>query len=92
MFIVVLWYIILLEINMTLNDYAKLHNIKYRAAWNRFKAGKIINSYQTESGEIIIPEQDELSRFVDNKNMIETITEECTKRVLEAMNNKKGTK
>jgi putative resolvase len=39
---------------MRLSDYAKLHNIKYRAAWNRYKAGKIPNAYKDESGHIRI--------------------------------------
>lgn len=40
---------------MKLSDYAKLNNIKYRAAWNRYKQGKIVGAYE-ENGHIIIPE------------------------------------
>ena len=29
----------------TLKEYAKEHGIKYRAAWNRYKAGKITEAY-----------------------------------------------
>lgn len=29
---------------MKLSEYAKKHNIQYRSAWNRFKAGKIPNA------------------------------------------------
>jgi predicted site-specific integrase-resolvase len=40
----------------TLSEYAKEHGIKYRAAWNRYKAGKIPDAYQDEFGKILIPE------------------------------------
>lgn len=43
----------------TLHDYAKEHGIKYRAAWNRFKAGKIPEAYQDEFGKILISEYTE---------------------------------
>ena len=33
---------------MKLKDYAKQHGIKYRAAWNRYKAGKIPNAFKDE--------------------------------------------
>ncbi|QTA83619.1 Resolvase N-terminal domain-containing protein [Desulfonema limicola] len=39
-----------------LSEYAKEHGIKYRAAWNRYKAGKIPDAYQDEFGKILIPE------------------------------------
>lgn len=48
----------------TLNDYCKRHGIKYRAAWNRFKAGKIPGAYKDEFGKILIPEEDMRSRCV----------------------------
>lgn len=41
---------------MKLRDYAKLHEVTYRTAWNRFKAGKIKNAIQTETGTIEILE------------------------------------
>jgi predicted site-specific integrase-resolvase len=44
----------------TLKDYCKQHGIKYRAAWNRFKQGKIPGAYQDEFGKILIP--DDVSR------------------------------
>lgn len=40
--------------NMTLTQYAKQHGIKYRAAWNRFKAGKIPGAFKDEYGKILI--------------------------------------
>lgn len=40
----------------TLKQYACDHGIKYRAAWNRFKAGKIPEAFQDEFGKILIPE------------------------------------
>ena len=40
----------------TLKDYAKSHGIKYRAAWNRFKAGKIPSAFKDDFGKILIPE------------------------------------
>lgn len=40
----------------TLNEYAKEHGIKYRAAWNRFKNGKIPTAFRDEFGKILIPE------------------------------------
>lgn len=39
----------------TLPQYAKEHGIKYRAAWNRFKAGKIPGAFQDEHRKILIP-------------------------------------
>lgn len=41
---------------MKLSEYAKQHNIKYKAAWNRFHAGKIPNAYLDELGRIVIRE------------------------------------
>jgi len=40
----------------TLKIYAKLHGIQYRAAWNRFNAGKIPGAFKDEFGKILIPE------------------------------------
>ena len=42
---------------MKLSEYAAKHGIQYRAAWNRFKAGKIPGAWQDESGTIIVPEK-----------------------------------
>ena len=42
---------------MKLSEYAKQHNIKYKAAWNRFHAGKIPNAYLDEVGRIVIREE-----------------------------------
>lgn len=41
-----------------LNDYAREHGIKYRAAWNRFKLGKIPQATQDDFGRILIPENE----------------------------------
>ena len=40
----------------TLPEYAREHGIKYRAAWNRYKAGKISGALQDEFGKILIAE------------------------------------
>ena len=39
----------------TLKEYAIDHGIKYRAAWNRYKAGKIPSAFQDEFGKILYP-------------------------------------
>ncbi|EFA23057.1 IS607 family transposase [Bifidobacterium gallicum] len=44
---------------MNLSEYARKHGIQYRAAWNRYKAGKIKGAYQDEVGHIIIPDPEE---------------------------------
>jgi putative resolvase len=41
---------------LTLGKYAKQHGIQYRAAWNRYKRGKIPGAFQDEFGKILIPE------------------------------------
>ncbi len=35
-------------------DYAKIHSVTYRTAWNRFNAGKIPNSFKNADGQILI--------------------------------------
>jgi len=40
----------------TLNVYAKQHGVKYRAAWNRYKAGRIPGAFKDEFGKVLIPE------------------------------------
>lgn len=40
----------------TLKKYAVDHGIKYRAAWNRYKAGKIPGAFKDEFGKILIKE------------------------------------
>ena len=37
-----------------LRDYAKNHSVTYRTAWNRFRAGKIPNSFKDANNNIII--------------------------------------
>lgn len=41
---------------MKLSQYAKRNGIGYRAAWNRFKAGKIPGAYVDEFDHIVVPE------------------------------------
>jgi len=41
---------------MKLSEYAQRNGIKYRAAWNRFKAGKIEGAYLDESGHVVVPD------------------------------------
>ena len=40
----------------TLKNYARDHGIKYRAAWNRFKEGKIPSAFKDDFGKILIRE------------------------------------
>ena len=44
-----------------LSEYAKRHDIQYRAAWNRYKAGRIPGAYQDEMGAIIVPDDTKAS-------------------------------
>jgi len=37
-----------------LSDYAKKFNVTYRTAWNRYKAGKIPNTFIDETGHVCI--------------------------------------
>jgi len=39
-----------------LSEYAQRNGNKYRAAWNRFKAGKIEGAYLDESGHVVVPD------------------------------------
>lgn len=48
-----------------LSDYAKNHNITYRTAWNRYKAGKIKNCIIDDTGHICIN--------VNNINITKTV-------------------
>ncbi len=41
---------------MKLSEYARRNGIKYRAAWNRFKAGKVEGAYVDGSGHIVVPD------------------------------------
>ncbi len=41
---------------MKLSEYAGRNGIKYRAAWNRYKAGKIEGAYLDESGHVVVPD------------------------------------
>lgn len=43
---------------MKLSEYATKHGIKYRAAWNRYRAGKIPGAYTDEGGAIVVPDYD----------------------------------
>ena len=40
----------------TLKQYASEHGIRYRAAWNRFRIGKIEGAFKDEYGKILIPD------------------------------------
>lgn len=50
-----------------LSAYADEQGIQYRAAWNRFKAGKISGAWKDEFGHIWVPDQAE---DLENKAMI----------------------
>ena len=39
----------------TLKQYADEQHIKYRAAWNRYREGKLPGAYKNETGKIIVP-------------------------------------
>jgi putative resolvase len=39
-----------------LSEYAARNGIKYRAAWNRYKAGKIGGAYLDETGHVVVPD------------------------------------
>lgn len=41
---------------MKLSQYADLHGVTYRTAWNRFKLGKIPNAIMDDTGHVIIDE------------------------------------
>lgn len=43
---------------MKLSEYAKINNVTYRTAWNRYKSGLIPGAYKNEFGTIIVPEID----------------------------------
>ncbi|WP_158276248.1 IS607 family transposase [Bifidobacterium callitrichidarum] len=44
---------------MKLSEYARRHDIKYRAAWERFRKGRIPGAYRDEIGTIIVPDEPE---------------------------------
>lgn len=37
-----------------LSDYAKMHNVTYRTAWNRYRKGLIENCYVDNTGHVVI--------------------------------------
>ena len=39
---------------MKLSQYAKVHNVTYRTAWNRYKLGKIANARVDGTGHVVI--------------------------------------
>lgn len=41
---------------MKLSEYAARNGIKYRAAWNRYRAGKIEGAYLDDSGHVVVPD------------------------------------
>ena len=42
-----------------LSEYAKLHSVTYRTAWNWYKAGKIKNAFKDEYGNILVEVEEE---------------------------------
>ena len=46
-------------ISMKLSEYARKHGIKYRAAWERFRKGRIPGAYRDEVGTIVVPDEPE---------------------------------
>ena len=41
--------------NRTLKEYADEQKIGYRAAWNRYKSGRLPGAYKNETSKIIVP-------------------------------------
>lgn len=64
---------------MKLSEYARLHDIQYRTAWNRFKAGRIPGAYQDDVGAIIVP--DESKGFTLNDAAVYARVSEPAKRM-----------
>jgi predicted site-specific integrase-resolvase len=50
---------------MKLREYCKNIGISYRTGWRWYKKNKIKGAYQTESGTIIIPENDNTQEKLD---------------------------
>lgn len=48
---------------MKLSQYAKRNGIGYRAAWNRFKAGKIPGAYLDDTGHVVVPEPETVRTY-----------------------------
>jgi predicted site-specific integrase-resolvase len=44
---------------MKLSEYARRHEMTYRGAWKRFKAGKIKGAYMDDTGHVFIPTPEE---------------------------------
>lgn len=65
---------------MKLQDYAQQHGIKYRAAWNRYKAGKIPGAWQDEAGRIHIPDPPKPEPDVSNKAAVYARVSDSTRR------------
>ena len=42
-----------------LSEYAKLHSVTYRTAWNWYKAGKIKNAFKDEYGNVLVEIEEE---------------------------------
>lgn len=57
---------------MKLSDYARSNDIGYRAAWNRFKAGKIPGAWQDNLGAIHVPDPREQhkDKLMDNRTVV----------------------
>ena len=50
---------VLIIMGKKLSDYARERGIGYRAAWNRFKAGRIPGAWMDETGHVVVPDQSE---------------------------------
>lgn len=79
---------------MKLSDYAKKNLVCYKTAWNRYKAGKIKNTYLDETGHIIIDNSSNLKNRaivyarVSNNNRKESLTDQ--QKFLETYCSNKG--
>ncbi|MBT1162792.1 IS607 family transposase [Bifidobacterium sp. SO1] len=63
---------------MKLSEYARVHGIQYRAAWERFRLGRIPGAYKDEVGTIIVP--DETTAFSLNDAAVYARVSDPTKR------------
>ena len=49
-----------------LSEYAKVHGVTYRTAYNHFKRGLIENAYQLPTGRVVIPDSTNIEHVKDD--------------------------
>lgn len=65
---------------MKLSDYAKRNDIQYRAAWNRYKAGKIPGAWQDEFGTIHVPDPVMVDAKLENTAVVYARVSDASQR------------